>query len=178
MVEIIPQPSHRPLLGQPFLFIIVLILFLGEVFGFFLLGQMQSNATETLRTLEDTLVREAAVQEKRLEAELSAAKNKIDDFGLIIRERKDFLAFVQFLEQTTHPSIVFVDLEGNVEQNTILVSGETPNFRALEQQRLVWEDRKGKELKEFTLHDLELRKGGGIFEADLVFSPEFPLKNQ
>ena len=178
MVEIIPQPSRRPLLSQSFLFIAAALLFLGVMSGFFVLKHLQSNAREILQALEETLGGKTALEERDLEKELLAAKKKIDDFGVVIHGRKDFLPFFGFLEDTTHPAIFFKKFEANFEHNTVLLSGTTPDFRILEQQRLFWESRKGKELQGSSIRNLTLAKeGGGEFDVEFEFTPEPPPLN-
>lgn len=172
MVEIIPKQFTKPLFSPPFFLFVSVLLFLGMLFGLFLIKQTQSANREVLKSLEERLHEEQTLQEETFQTEVESSKKKIEDFRFLMKLRKDFLPYFQFLEETTHPQVVFTDFDGSVDENTIKLSGIVTDFRSLEQQRLIWKTRK--EITGIVFSELVLEKTGEkSFDVALSFVPEF-----
>lgn len=168
MVEIIPKGFRPPLFSPLFVLFLSIILFVSVLAALFLITQMQSQARGVLQSLEQRLSDEQIWEGKELQKQLETYRNKISDFRFVIEQRKDFLPFFQFFEETIHPNVAFTRFKATLEDNIISVSGVTTDFLSLEEQRLVWKARK--EIGEVVFEDLVLGSAEGkAFTADLFF---------
>jgi len=175
MVELIPKKKKRPPFGKLFFIMVSLLLFAGIVIGFFILRTKQSDTREILNSLTTRLEQLTAPQQEEIEKELLLAQKKISDFVLILEERTDYLAVFELVESTTHPEVVLVSFAASMDSEEILLAGQAPSFRILEQQRLVWENEEN--IGNVTLESITLgdEKGGTDFRVELLASPDLVL---
>lgn len=171
MVELIPKQEKKPIFGQLFFFIVAVAVFAGVLVGVVVVRQLESDTREALDLLEKTLVSDVQPQEEELEKILLEYERQAEDLKEILKERKEFLAFFAFLEETTHPDIFFVDLQGGLSNSRVMLSGVAADFFILEQQRIVWRERE--ELLSLKLQELEITESGGAFEVEFLFVPDF-----
>ncbi|MEK7542327.1 MAG: hypothetical protein AAB524_01350 [Patescibacteria group bacterium] len=171
IVELIPKKAEKPVFGQVFFLIVSLAALVGVAVSFFILQQVIGRARLDLDILEKQLMQDTRPQEEKLVAKLSGYKQKVEDFKFVAGERKNFLPFFELLERTTHPDIFFINLERVGDKNIMFLGGETKDFFALEQQRLLW--KKEKEFQTVQLKEMLLSgEGNGSFKVEFTLSPE------
>lgn len=171
IVELIPKQIKKPVFGQVFFLIVSLAVLAGVTVSFLILQQLISTARASLDILEKQLSQDTRPQEQELASKLQEYKQGVEDFKFVASERKSFLPFFEVLEKTTHPDVFFLALDAIDNANVLALDGETRNFFALEQQRLVWKERN--EFQNVQLQDIRLTgTGNGSFKVEFTVSPE------
>jgi len=112
---------------------------------------------------------EFTTEEIALEKEISNYQKKIEDFNILLNNRKSPLNVFSFLEKNVHPKVWFSDFDLDLERNTLSLSGEVENPEDIEQQIIAF--KKEKEIvKEVNLSKFSINKRKKIeFELHLVF---------
>lgn len=170
MVELIPKKEQKPIFGQVFFLIVSFAVLLSVAAAFFVLQQLARDAREVLEVLEKRFVQDTRPLEEELAAQLQKHKKKTEILRAVLDERKNVLPFFELLEQTSHPGVVFQELDGVAKTGAFVLTGEAKNFFVLEQQRLVWKER-----QEFTsvLRNIELSPTDrSSFEVEFDLKPE------
>ncbi len=170
MVELIPKKEQKPIFGQVFFVIVSAVALAGVASSFLILHQLIIGNQAILKGLEKTLAEDTRPLEEELSKRLERYEKQTKIFRLVLDERKLLLPFFEILEKTSHPDVIFQGFDGDTETGVFVLLGEAQSFSVLEQQRLIWKER-----KEFTniLRDIRINGEGTIsFEVEFVVSPE------
>ncbi len=174
MVEIIPkrEVSSHPIVN--YLFLASLMTAVLVVAAFFLLQTLQQRTRSKVQELEQRLLAEPTADQKELEEEVLGFKQKLEDFEALAISRRTPLPLFSLLETSIHPSVVFTGLSINLEQNRVLLFGETDSFKHVDEQILLL--RTKPEVLQLQLAKIELgERGRAEFALDLelpeVFKP-------
>ena len=170
IVEFIPKQEQKPIFGQMFFVIVSIVLVVGIAFSIFLLQQSVRSAREEFAVLNKTFVEEIRPLEEELSAKLQGYKGKTEVLKSVLDEKKNVLAFLTLLEQTTHSGIFFKSLKGNMKTGVFELEGEAENFLVLEQQRLIWNNQEEfqSELQNIRLSE----EGAAEFMVEFIVAPE------
>ncbi len=170
IVELIPKKVEKPVFGQVFFLILSVAVLVGVGISFLVLTQLGNTTRTNLELLEKQLAEDTRPLELELSAKLSAYRQTVEDFKSAASERKNFLPFFELLERVTHPDVFFQNLS-MAGTNTMVLEGQTKDFFALEQQRLVWKKEQG--FVNVQLKNLLLTSGSaGAFSVEFTLSPE------
>jgi len=169
MVEIIPkQRQGYPLLTQ-ILFFGSMALLLAAVGSFFLILQLQGRTEKGLGKVQQNLAQGKTQEEARLEKAIFQYRDKFNDFSTIARSRNDARPALEFLENYTHPKVVFTTLDLDPRIQTLKLVGSTLDFRTLQEQMAVFQNRE--ELAGLNLSSIVLgEQGEVIFQLEMKFA--------
>ncbi|MBI1984528.1 MAG: hypothetical protein HYS60_00240 [Candidatus Wildermuthbacteria bacterium] len=169
MVEIIPkQSSQSSLSGTAFLYAAV-VLFFAAVGSFFVLQKLQGNAQDELQRLEIELGTAKTPEERVLEGKIFSYERKIKDFASLAASRESSLPPFLFLEENTHPKVLFTKLEFNPGDRVMQLQGETQDFSTLDAQILILKQKE--EVGSLDVSSLLLGDQGQVkFTLKIVFS--------
>lgn len=169
MVEIIPkQKLEYPAWTQALFFAGILFL-LAVIGGFFLMLKLQGRAQKELESIQGVLAQEKTPEESRLEQSVFRYKDKFNDFAQLVTERNDVRPVFDFLEAYTHPQVVFTTFTVEPKLGTIKLVGATKDFRTLQEQMVIFQNRE--ELAGLNLSNIVLgERGGVIFQLEMKFS--------
>lgn len=170
VVEFIPKQEQKPIFGQMFFVIVSIVLVAGVVFSILLLQQSVEAAREEFAALNKTFVEEIQPFKEELSAKLQDYKEKTEVLKSVLDEKKNALAFLALLEQTTHPGVFFKSLSGSMKTRVFELEGEAQDFIVLEQQRLIWNS---KEEFQSELRNIRLNEEGAVeFTVEFIVAPE------
>lgn len=169
-VEFIPKQEQKPIFGQMFFVIVSFVLLAGVAFSIFFLQQSVEGARKEFAALDKTFTEEIRPLKEELSAKLQDYKEKTEVLKSVLDERKNALAFLDLLEQTTHPDVFFGTLNGDMKTGVFELEGEAQDFIVLEQQRLIWNN---KEELQSELKNISLNEGGAAgFTVEFIIAPE------
>ena len=161
MVEIIPKkPIKKIFPWQEILFYISLVLLMGVVLGYSILVYFESKALLTLEGLKGKITTVGTIEDKILEMEVLAHKDRVEDFSILIKEYHKSSNFFDFLEKITHPQIWFTSLRLDVQALKATLSGRAASFQVLGQQLEIFQ--KQDLIEEVKLSDMSLGEGGEV----------------
>ena len=172
MVEIIPKTPQKSPLFMRVLFSLSLGVFLASVGGFVLLFFLESRAQSKIEEAEMLLAEEKTPLQVQLEQEVFAARTRLEDFAGLLKERKNFLPLFSFLEIVVHPDVTFVSMSVDAESHTLQLKGIAESFSVLDEQFVVFKERK--EPSSLSLTSLKVgERGGGDFQMEIQFPATF-----
>ncbi len=158
-------------LGNVFLFVAGALL-LAAVFGYVILIRTEADALTALENLEDNIAKVGVKEDKEMEAKVFDTEKRIKDFEVLLAGRRKSANFFDNFGSLIHPQVWFSEIELDVTQMRASVSGESPNFRTLEQQLIFLENQddlvESIELSNIAIGD----KGGAEFGLNFNFKPE------
>ncbi len=161
MVEIIPKkPIKKIFPWQEILFYISLVLLMGVVLGYSILIYLESKARLTLEGVKGKITTVGTIEDRILETEVLAHKERIEDFSILIKEYHKSSNFFDFLEKITHPQIWFTSLKLETRALQVTLFGRAPNFQVLGQQLEIFQ--KQDLIEEVKLSDMLLGEGGEV----------------
>ena len=170
MVEIIPKPTKKEPLWVNTLFFSSIVILVGVVIAFFLLGYFIEENEEILKTKKTILTQPRGAEEQKLERKVFQYQKKIDDFALLINQHKTSSDFFTFFEEIIHPQVWFSELSLNVQKAEVGLSGEAEKT-ALGQQILIF--RENEQIFTTDLSDVQIREGEKVnFTILLSLDPE------
>ena len=171
MIEIIPKPEKEPSRWFKTLFYVSLALLVGAILGYFVLDYFEKKSSLTLEGLEQRLQELTTSEEKVLVEEVLLYQKQINDFSTLLEEHKTASNSFEFLEKITHPKIWFNDFSLKLETYQITVAGFAPDFPALGQQLIIFQNKKT--IKEVNLTNISLGEEGKVlFDFDLSLDPQ------
>jgi len=171
MVEIIPKPLAKTPKWQKLLPYFAIAILIITILGYFILNNSLEKSRQTLKDLEDTLVKLKTPEKESLEKEILNYQKKIKDFSILIEQHLIVSNFFNLLEKITHPRIWFSDFELKPREAQVSLSGEAGSFLALGQQILIFKGEK--KIQEIKLDNVSLDEKGKIkFDLSLSLSPE------
>ncbi|OHA64081.1 MAG: hypothetical protein A2842_02105 [Candidatus Wildermuthbacteria bacterium RIFCSPHIGHO2_01_FULL_48_25] len=138
--------------------------------GLFVLFQvLKGNTEQSTAELNTVLLGGKTSQERELERSVLGYQKRIEYFSSFLKSQDDTLPFFAFLEARTHPSVFFNDARLNVQENRMVLSGQSTDFGSLGEQIASFEGQQ--ELRNVKLTDVSLSKGQVLFTMELTFAP-------
>jgi hypothetical protein len=172
MVEIIPRKAAPLPFWLKILFYVLVILLLGAILSFFILGHLQKKTLTELQNLEGEINQAKTPQNLAQEEEILNYQKKIKDFGLLLENHLLPSKIFDFLEKKSHPRIWISQISLTPGQSQVSLTGQAESFTALGQQIQILKSENL--LKEINLTKISLGKKGEIeFTLDLSFDPTF-----
>lgn len=169
MVDIIPkQRQEYPLFSQ-ILFFGSIVLVLATVGGFFLFLSLEGKTKRELEGVQELLAQGETPEEVNLESTIFRYQDKFNDFAKLAGSRNDVRPVLEFLEKYTHPKVVFTTFNLEPRIQTLKLVGATLNFRTLQEQMIVFQNRA--ELSGLNLSNIVLgEKGEVVFQLEMRFA--------
>jgi hypothetical protein len=171
MVEIIPKQIVTYPPGVRIAMYIALALFLGSLVSYFLLYQIINSRSDEIFYLKEVIDRGETEQELQLEAQVLAAKKRVDDIVKTLDVRTNSLRAFEFFENKTLPEIYFDSLSLLPKQKSAELEGNSPDFLKIEQQMLVLKQQE--HVRSAAVSNILLgEEGGTSFSLSLEFTDE------
>ncbi len=127
---------------------------------------------QEMNELDNRIATYGMSQKKIYEKKIIDYKKKIDDFGLIINNRKISSNIFSFIEENTLPNIWFSNLNILQSANEIKLSGEAENMETLSNQIQVFE-RSQDYIKNINILNSQVEPSGKInFILSLSLDPK------
>lgn len=139
-IHIKPQKEKSFRLPSSFdvLFYYSIILFLFCLSGYLLISQWNSELHSQIQDREDLLTRlEGEADFNKNQDLVYEYRNKIVNYTYLVWNKTRIKDFFLFLENATHPFSRLESVRIDLEKGTISITGETLNFRTLEQQHSI-----------------------------------------
>jgi hypothetical protein len=133
-IQIIPKSEERQPFWLDFLFYFSLFLVIAAASSYFILGSLKNKAEKKYNDLVLQLSQTATPQETVLEKKLTETKKKIDNFSLLLNNRKYTSQVFPLIEKITHPRVAFSSFNLEVSSGKVSLNGVTDNFQTLAQQ--------------------------------------------
>ncbi|MFH1656681.1 MAG: hypothetical protein ABH956_02835 [Candidatus Nealsonbacteria bacterium] len=154
----------------PFVFITVcLSLFLILLGTYFYFGIASKKIVDDIEKKNKELI--TSPSEKILEQEVFLYESKINNFKKVFSNHQKVLNVFSFLEQVTHPDILFSDFSFDSSTRAINVSGKAEDFTSLGQQLLIF--KQIEILKNINLSGISINDEGEIdFSFQFTFLPQ------
>jgi len=169
-IEIIPKPVRKASPLQNILFYFAIGLLLLSIGAYFVLGYFVKKSELTLQDLEETLAREKTEEETILEKEVFGYERKVEDFSTLIGQHTYASKFFNFFESLCHPKVWFSEINLDIINHGLILSGKTETFLILDQQFLIFQQ-EGL-IKETILTKLSIGGEGLVnFTFDLTLNP-------
>jgi len=128
--------------------------------------QLQGRAQQELERVQGVLAQGKTPEEVRLEQSVFRYRDKFNDFAYLAVTRTDVRPVFEFLESYTHPQVVFTTLNGEPKLATLKLVGATRDFRTLQEQMAIFQNRE--ELVGVTLSNIVLgERGQVVFQLDM-----------
>lgn len=144
-----------------------LVLTMAAIYLYF--TEANKAAAERIGELDSSL--QKTTQERDLESNILAKRNKIEDFKDILEEHKKVINIFNFLQEKTHPEAWFSDFSFNLGEQTVEVAVSAEDFEAAGQQILIL--REEDFLKDVKASGIkEVGERGVGFNLFLTFKPQ------
>jgi len=167
--DIIPKPISQTPLWQDILLYLSLILLVGVIFSCLLLGHFQKKTIKEIEAIEQSLNTQKTTEEISLEKQVFDYQKKLQDISFLLEKYNRPSNFLKFLEDSTHPEVVFTKLNLNPKRRAVL-TGVAKNFMVLGQQLLILQERE--EVSQANLSNISIEKSGEIgFSLNLSLNP-------
>ena len=168
-IEIIPKPPKKASVWFNVLFYISIGLLISVILSYFLLDYFQRDTNQSLEEIKASLSVSRTPKGQELERSIVQYQRKINDFVLIFNRHQTNSNFFTFLEEITHPNVIFSQF--NLTKPSLSLSGTAENFVVLGQQLLIFQ--KNSKILKTNLSTISLGKEGRIgFVFTLSLSPE------
>jgi hypothetical protein len=176
-IQIIPRSEEREPFWLNFLFYLSLFLVALAAASYFIFGSLGKKAETKYGDLVLQLAKASTPEEVASENYLFEAKRKIDNFSLLLDNKRYSSQSFAFLEGVTHPKVSFSVFGLDVLSGKISLSGKTDNFQTLAQQVAVLKSQKT--VSDLELSGLSLGKDGEIlFSLNFILDQKIFKKNE
>ncbi len=171
MVEIIPKPVKETDRWQKiliYLFIFLIIVLIGT---YFLLDNLEESSKIYVDELEKRLKQGRTAERITLEEENLNYKKKIEAIVPFLEIHILSSKFFEFLEKKVHPRVFFSRVNLSVQEEKVILSGQTDSFSTLQQQLSILN--KESIIENLVLTNATLNKEGGIdFNLNIFLNKE------
>lgn len=168
-IEIVPKPLRKEPVWLNILFYISIGLLISAILSYFLLDYFQKTTSKTLEEIKESFLIFRTPEQQELERNILQYQKKIDDFALIFKQQRANSSFFPFLEEITHPQVVFSNFDLN--GTSVRLSGEAENFVVLDQQLSIF--RKNPNISDTNLSQVSLGNEGKVsFSFNFSISPK------
>lgn len=145
--------------------IILIVIFAGSYFFFVLSSK---KISEDIESKERAIIKTPS--ERLLEEEILVYESKINSFKNLLVKHKKATNVFGFLEEISHPNILFKDFDFNSSENTVRLSGEADDFISLGQQLFILKE--VDVLKNVNLSEITMSEEGWVnFSLQLTLDP-------
>lgn len=104
------------------------------ILSFGILKILQSRSLNALSNAQVLLAQSQTPEEKNLERNVLAERDRLRDAATVFASASDPLPLFSSLESVTLPKILFTDIRISMNDNTAAVTGEGPDFYAIDRQ--------------------------------------------
>lgn len=172
MVEIIPKKQAGEIpFSNIFLFAAGALL-LTAVFGYVIVIRINAGLLNNLNNLEDNIAQLGTRDDRVVEARVFDTEKMVKNFAVLLASRRKSSNFFENFASLIHPRVWLSELDLDAANLKASVSGESPNFKILEQQLIFLRN------QENFIESLELSKatigkdGKAEFKINFNFKPE------
>lgn len=154
-----------------------LILLAVFVLGYFVLAGYQKVLKTELAGMSESLKKTS--EEGNLEREVLVWREKIEDFGNLLKNHQAALNVFGFLEKATHSQVWFKKMDLDLQKKTLILSGQAASFEVLGQQILIF--KKQTSVESLDLSQVSMDKDGAVqFDIQIVLKPQLfaPLETE
>ena len=156
-----------PLVTTGVVVCIILGLVVGGSYLYFLLTLKKINKEIGEKEASAISLTQAIFQK---ESEIIPIKNKITDFGALIANHKSPFGIFEIIENNTLPTVWFSQLDFNLAEMQVSLSGNVDNFETLEQQMAVF--KKEPMFQSMKLSSVSVSEESGVdFSVQFIFQP-------
>ena len=168
-IEIIPKPPKKVPFRLNILSYISIGLLVSTILSYFLLDYFQKNVNQDLEEITASFLVPRTPQEQELEGSIVQYQRKINDFVLIFNRHQTNSSFFTFLEEITHPNVIFSQFD--LTKPSVSLSGTAENFVVLGQQLLIFQN--NSKILKTNLSTISLGEEGRIgFTFNLTLLPK------
>ncbi|MCP6726983.1 MAG: hypothetical protein KJI69_03105 [Patescibacteria group bacterium] len=172
MVDIIPKQQETELSSIALTIAIVILVISVGSFGIF--AFLKTRTESKLEEATIFLLEGKSKEQAELESQILDIKTKLEDFSVLALRQNNPSAFFEFIEENTHPDIIFSQLSLNPQDRKAVINGETRTFRNLQEQILLLKEQADSEEVELT--SISLGQEGQVkFTLVLEFEHSFFL---
>lgn len=133
MIDIIPK-TDQGVQRSRYLLYGAYALLGATILSFGILKILQSRALTTLANAQILLAQSKTPEEKNLERNVLSARDRLQDAVLVIASATDPLPMFSSLERAVLPAITFTDIKISMGDSAAVVTGEGPDFYAIDRQ--------------------------------------------
>lgn len=170
MVDIIPKQQETELSSIILTTAVVILVVAVGSFGLFTF--LKAKTAGELSEATELLMQGKSKEEATLESSIISVKRKIEDFAALAQTRSNPSSFFEFVEENTHPNVIFSQLGLNPKEKKAVMSGYTKTFKNLEEQ--IVQLRGQSEIEEIELTTISLGEAGQVrFTLSLQFKSSF-----
>ncbi len=138
------------------------------IFYYFEVSSLQSKAKEK----ESDYFALSTPENKALEDRVRGISQQLEKFSQIFSNHKISYIFFDFLRTNCHPNVRFSSLDLSPASGLVSLSGETSDYKSLQEQVLVLKNIK--EISSLDVSDIILDKEGKItFKISFIIDPKF-----
>jgi len=170
MVGIIPKPIKKPPKWHNTAAYAAFGLVAAVVLGYAGLIYFENKALNTMRDVEEKIIKVGAKEERNMEIQVLLNRDKIGRFSTLFRNHKKSSNFFAFLEENCHPKTWINKLDLNINKAKAALVCQTPNFQILGEQLLIFQEQEA--VKSIGISNLSIDKEGETrFTLSLFFEP-------
>ena len=172
MVDIIPKQQETELSSIALTAAIIIFVIAAGSFGVF--AFLKARTEGKLEKATVLLLEGKSGDQAELESQILGTKTKLEDFAVLATRQNNPSTFFSFIEENTHPDIIFSQLALNPQDRKAVINGETRSFRNLEEQIKLL--REQEESGEVELTSISLGEAGQVrFTLSVLFEHSFFL---
>ncbi|MCK4454365.1 hypothetical protein KAU51_03460 [Candidatus Parcubacteria bacterium] len=169
--EVISKKETKRKSWLDLVFYFCLILLIISVLSYFVLEYSLKQAEEELKDLNNRISEQQNEENKKLKEKLFFNQKKIDEFSIILNEHKLTSQVFSFIENLTHPEVVFLDFSFSSNNSILSLSARTSNFKALGEQLLILQGQEN--IENIELSNISLMEEGNIdFSLGISLNPK------
>ncbi len=169
-LQIIPKEAAKLPLWQNILFYFFIGLLFSMIGGYGLLFHFTKKANQDLGNIIHAISQGQTEQMLKLETQMKANQDKIDDFSSLINSHNFSSNFFAKLEKDTHPQVFFTEMKFDTKANLVTLLGQTDSFEIVRQQAVIF--RGDKMLNSVKLSKADVNLDGKVeFTFDLSLNP-------
>ena len=171
MIEIIPKPKISIPLWLSILFYSSIVTVILLITGFFVINSFEKKAADTLSTIENLLSQSRTIEEAALEKRVFSYRDKINDFAILVDQRKDAVKFFDLIEKITHPKVWFSNTSVDIKSSKVILAGQADSFPTVGQQIMIFKNEPM--IKKTNLDSLHFDRGGMVgFSVSFSLDPK------
>ncbi|XOB42643.1 MAG: hypothetical protein ACKKMP_01130 [Candidatus Nealsonbacteria bacterium] len=171
MVEIIPKPVKEADKWQKILIYLLIFLIIVLIGTYFLLNNLEERSKVYVDELEKRLEQGRTAERITLEEENLNYKKKIEAIAPFLEGHVLSSKFFDFLEKRVFPRVFFSKVNLNIQEEKVILSGQTDSFSTLQQQISTLNSEPI--IEDLMLTDATLNKEGGIdFSLNIFLNKE------
>jgi len=141
MTEFIPKkPIRKEIPWDKISFYFLVFVLVCSIAVYATLIYLGKNSLKELQKTRDELSQVKTLETTLLEKEIFSEQKRIKDFPILLKEHIYSSKIFKFLEEKSHPQIVFSEFDLNTNTTKLILSGKCDNFYILSQQMAVFRE--------------------------------------